>query len=152
MKVSLGEGAQPVSNESPLRNLNPDSRTGAEGVRAAPVRDRAAQPPRWGYWRLAKSAPPWKLAALSLDLEPASIDPDDPATFPDAATFGRFILIDEAIKRRFGEPEHRLLNLSEFVQWAASISLELPPQLRALATLRTPGAAATEGCPQPHTA
>lgn len=121
-----------MSNDSPLRIKNPDPRTGAGGGRAAPPCDRSAQPPRWGYWRLAKSAPPWKLAALSLDLEPASIDPNDPASFPDAATFGRFILIDEAIKRRFGEQEHRLLNLSEFVQWATSISLELPPQLRAL--------------------
>ena len=124
-----------MSNESPLRILKSDTRTSAGAGRAAPSRDRAAQPPRWGYWRLVKSAPPWKLAALSLDLEPASIDPDDPESFPDAATFGRFILIGEAIRRRFAEQPHRLLGLAEFVQWAASISLELPPQLRTLGGL-----------------
>ncbi len=125
-----------MSNDLPLRKLNSQSRTGAGGQWSTPPRERAVRPipvpPRWGYWRLAKSAPPWKLAALSLDLEPASVDPGDPASFPDAATFGRFTLIKEAIKRRFGDQEHRLLGLCEFVRWAASISLELPPQLRAL--------------------
>lgn len=125
-----------MSNDLQLRKMNLQSRTGTGSQWSAPPRERAVRtipvPPRWGYWRLAKSAPPWKLAALSLDLEPASVDPNDPASFPDAATYGRFTLINEAIKRRFGDQEHRLLGLSEFVRWAASISLELPPQLRAL--------------------
>lgn len=79
-----------------------------------------------------KFVPPWKLAALSLGIEPASVDPHEAATFPDGATFGRFRLITEAVKKRFGVNESQHVSLDDFIRWSTAISLEMPPELRAL--------------------
>ncbi|AUB83944.1 hypothetical protein [Candidatus Thiodictyon syntrophicum] len=124
-----------MSNDKPLRVSKAPFKPVSGGARSGPDGDQptrpTAKPPRWAYWQRIKSASPWKLAALSLGIEPASIDADDAATFPAAATFGRFNLITEAIKRRFGADDRHGVSLAEFIAWADSISLQLPPELRA---------------------
>jgi len=132
-----------MSNDQPLRVAQAQFKPAPGAARPGPDRDQAsrpsAKPAKWEYWTRIKSAPPWKLAALSLGLEPASVTNDDPGSFPDAATFGRFKLITEAIKRRFAATDQRPVNLPEFIRWAASVSLDLPPELRALADVAPDG-------------
>jgi hypothetical protein len=125
-----------VSNDQSLRAANAPFKPAPAGARSGPHGDQpsrpSANPPKWAYWKRIKSAAPWKLAALSLDIEPASIAVDDPKTFPGAAIFGRFNLITLAIKRHFRVDDHRGVSMAEFIRRADSISLGLPPELRAL--------------------
>jgi hypothetical protein len=79
-----------------------------------------------------KGAAAWKLAALSLDIEPSSIHPNRGNTFPNEACFGRFTLLTAAIKKRFAVQEQQPVNYVEFVRWAISVSLDMPSELREL--------------------
>ncbi|WP_295453881.1 hypothetical protein [uncultured Thiodictyon sp.] len=135
-----------MSNDKSLRVANPPFKPVSAGARSGPPCDQpsrpSANPPKWEYWKRIKSAAPWKLAALSLGIEPASVDADDAKTFPSAAAFGRHNLITLAIKRHFRVDDHRAVGIAEFIHWADSISLGLPPELRALtppARARAPG-------------
>ena len=121
-----------MSNDQPLRVANAPFKPASADARSCTHDDPAsAQAPKWAYWRRIKSASPWKLAALSLGIEPASVDADDARTFPCAATFGRFNLITLAIKRHFHVDDRRAVGMAEFIRWADSISLGLPPEWRA---------------------
>ena len=134
-----------MSNDQPLRVANPPFKPVPASARSGPPCDQpsrpSANPPKWDYWKRIKSAVPWKLAALSLGIEPASVAADDPKTFPSAATFGRHNLITLAIKRHFRVDDHRAVSMVEFIRWADSISLGLPPELRALTGAAPDGSA-----------
>lgn len=89
--------------------------------------------PEWSYWRRVQGAAAWKLAALSLNIEPSSVLPHHGNTFPNEAVFGRFTLITAAIKKRFAVQDQQFVKYAEFLGWAMTVSLEMPPELRELA-------------------
>lgn len=124
-------GPKPVSRApAPLTPLR--------GCSAPPDRPPkpSATPPNWENWRLLESAAPWEIAALSLNIEPTSVNPHeygyerDP--FPDDATFARFQSIERAIQQRFVAYNNKLVNIAEFVAWAVSKNLDMPPVLHAM--------------------
>jgi hypothetical protein len=120
-------------SEKPLRAFDaPITSVSGRASSLDQPKRKQAKVPQWTYWARMKSTSPWKLAALSLCIEPSTVDPHDATTFPDEATFGRFTLITEAIKKRFCIGEDQQVPLGAFIRWAIDVSLDIPIELSAL--------------------
>jgi len=130
------------------------------------IRVRVATPIDWAFWLALRRVEAWQAVALSLDIDPYSMDrnyrytrgpggPSDPAFGPTAlhlrtmAEFKkRMTLVDDAMAHRsiVRPPEcgHTQLRLSDFVAWFVQLGRgTLPPPLAAAATSRPSQAAPT---------
>lgn len=111
----------------------------------------STHPPRWDYWRQFPLLAEWRLIALSLNLEPASIlvrQPGRPAGLEREAklllpmavaqefTARREVLAGQTTAGRIVKTRHYtagraddLYDTGEFVTWAQSVAWEIPPEL-----------------------
>jgi hypothetical protein len=135
--MSRNNEAQAMSYEPPIPtsyNRSPkETLTGTRPHSPQPHAQATARTPEWRYWRRVQGAAAWKLAALSLNIEPSSVLPQHENTFPNEAVFGRFTLITAAIKKRFAVQDQQLVKYAEFLGWAVTVSLEMPFELQELA-------------------
>ena len=115
--------------------------------------------PDWKFWPATPWVKAWEAVALSLDVEPRSLE-EDPLSFMADTGGGPFFL-----KRCFpgmqvkGEFDRRLrlliaynanpefsgfddVNLAEFSAWASSSGWPVPPQIEALAGNPSPAGSA----------
>lgn len=134
--MSRNNEAQAMSYEPPCPtsyNRSPKETLSGTRPHSTQHAHAPARTPEWRYWKRVQGAAAWKLAALSLNIEPSSVLPQHGNTFPNEAVFGRFTLITAAIKKRFAVQDQQLVKYAEFLGWAVTVSLEMPSELRELA-------------------
>lgn len=89
--------------------------------------------PKWDEWRMLGVVLPWEAAALSINLDPRSVNQWKRDTFPSDELFSEFEMRKRTISSNGAQIGGNQVNLVLFADHAASIGMDIPAELAALA-------------------